>query len=57
MGTYRAQPTKGHEGMTIGLNQFRDPRGLTLPWMLAMPFVGSQGSYAINRRGTSNPDE
>ena len=27
MGTYRAQPKLGHEGMTIGLNQFRDPSG------------------------------
>lgn len=57
MGTYRAQPTKGHVGMTIGLNQFRDPNRLTLGWMLAMPFVGSQGNYAINRRGASNPDK
>jgi sterol desaturase/sphingolipid hydroxylase (fatty acid hydroxylase superfamily) len=53
MGTYRAQPSKGHEGMTIGLNQFRDPDRLTLRWMLAMPFAGSQGNYAINRRGAS----
>ncbi|MBM4327846.1 MAG: sterol desaturase family protein [Deltaproteobacteria bacterium] len=51
MGTYRAQPTRGHMGMTIGLNQFRDPRELTLPKLLIMPFVGPQGSYAINRRG------
>ena len=51
MGTYRAQPMKGHEGMTIGLNQFRDPSGLTLPWMIVLPFIGKPGSYAINRRG------
>jgi sterol desaturase/sphingolipid hydroxylase (fatty acid hydroxylase superfamily) len=51
MGTYRSQPRLGHEGMTIGLNQFRDPGRLTLPWMLALPFVGPQGNYAINRRG------
>lgn len=51
MGTYRGQPTRGHEAMTIGLNQFRDPARLTLPWMLALPFVGKQGGYAINRRG------
>ena len=24
-GTYRAQPAAGHEGMTIGIEQFRDP--------------------------------
>jgi sterol desaturase/sphingolipid hydroxylase (fatty acid hydroxylase superfamily) len=51
MGTYRAQPMKGHEGMTIGLNQFRDPSGLTLPWMIVLPFIGKPGTYAINRRG------
>jgi sterol desaturase/sphingolipid hydroxylase (fatty acid hydroxylase superfamily) len=53
MGTYRAQPSKGHEGMTIGLNQFRDPSRLKLGGILALPFTGTQGTYAINRRGTS----
>jgi len=53
MGTYRSQPRKGHEGMTIGLNQFRDPSRLTLPRILAMPFVSPTGNYAINRRGMS----
>lgn len=57
MGTYRDQPTRGHEGMTIGLNQFRDPSRLTLLGLLALPFVGRQGSYAINRRGTSDKDD
>lgn len=52
MGTYRHQPSRGHERMIIGLNQFRDPSHLTLPWMLALPFIGKQGTYAINRRGT-----
>jgi len=51
MGTYRAQPTKGHDGMTIGLNQFRDPALLTLPKIIALPFIGKGGSYAIGRRG------
>ena len=50
-GTYRAQPEQGHEGMIIGLTQFRDPKRLTLPWMLALPFVGKTGEYPINRRG------
>jgi sterol desaturase/sphingolipid hydroxylase (fatty acid hydroxylase superfamily) len=56
MGTYRAQPSRGHEGMTIGLNQFRDQSRLTLPWMLILPFAGSPGSYAINRRGAGSSD-
>jgi len=54
MGTYRAQPSKGHDGMTIGLNQFRNPSKLTLPWMLILPFIGKPGTYAINRRGTKD---
>lgn len=51
MGTYKAQPRLGHEGMTIGLNQFRDPSKLNLLWMLILPFVGRQGGYAIGQRG------
>jgi len=35
--TYNAQPVKGHEGMKIGLANYRDPDRLTLPHMLAMP--------------------
>jgi sterol desaturase/sphingolipid hydroxylase (fatty acid hydroxylase superfamily) len=56
LGTYKAQPTKGHDGMTIGLNQFRDPSRLRLGHLLIMPFVGKQGSYAIGRRGTKTDD-
>lgn len=51
LGTYRAQPVAGHEGMTIGLAQFRDPKRNVLHWMLALPFTGDPGAYAINRRG------
>lgn len=56
MGTYRDQPRSGHEEMTIGLNQFRDPSRLTLKGILALPFVGRPGNYPINRRGTSGAD-
>jgi sterol desaturase/sphingolipid hydroxylase (fatty acid hydroxylase superfamily) len=51
-GTYRDQPAAGHEGMTIGLAQFRDPNRAGLGWMLALPFVGNPGRYAINQRGS-----
>jgi sterol desaturase/sphingolipid hydroxylase (fatty acid hydroxylase superfamily) len=51
LGTYREQPSAGHQGMTIGLSQFRDPGRLTLPWMLVLPFVGDPGKYPINRGG------
>jgi sterol desaturase/sphingolipid hydroxylase (fatty acid hydroxylase superfamily) len=38
--TYRAQPEKGHVGMTIGIPGFRDARQVDrLPGMLALPFV------------------
>ena len=36
--TYRAQPERGHSGMTIGLEEFRDPALLTLPRLLVQPF-------------------
>jgi sterol desaturase/sphingolipid hydroxylase (fatty acid hydroxylase superfamily) len=48
-GTYRAQPAEGHDGMTIGLEQFRDRRVQRLDRMLALPFVGEVGEYPVNR--------
>jgi sterol desaturase/sphingolipid hydroxylase (fatty acid hydroxylase superfamily) len=50
-GTYRDQPTEGHEGMSIGLRQFRDVRRLTFPWLLVLPFIGKTGNYPIGGRG------
>jgi sterol desaturase/sphingolipid hydroxylase (fatty acid hydroxylase superfamily) len=39
--TYRAQPRAGHEAMTIGIPDFRDPAECaTLTGMLAIPFRG-----------------
>jgi sterol desaturase/sphingolipid hydroxylase (fatty acid hydroxylase superfamily) len=37
-GTYRDQPAAGHLGMTIGIEQFRDPAELRLDRMLTQPF-------------------
>lgn len=51
LGTYRPQPAAGHTAMTIGLAQFRDARRLTFFWLLALPFIGQPGEYAINCRG------
>jgi sterol desaturase/sphingolipid hydroxylase (fatty acid hydroxylase superfamily) len=52
LGTYRAQPADGHEGMTIGLAQFRQESQVErLHWMLALPFIGEIGNYPIGRRG------
>jgi len=55
--TYKAQPDAGHERMTIGIRDVRDPRlASDLPGMLALPFLGSDSGYAINRRQSrSNP--
>ena len=49
MGTYEAQPMKGHEGMTIGLSQYRNPRHLTFPWLLIQPFFGP-ATYPLGQR-------
>jgi sterol desaturase/sphingolipid hydroxylase (fatty acid hydroxylase superfamily) len=54
-GTYRAQPLAGHEGMTIGLHQFRDERVERLPVMLALPFTGETGDYPVGHITPSNP--
>lgn len=39
MGTYRDQPERGHDGMTIGLEIFRHPGASRLDRLLAQPFV------------------
>jgi sterol desaturase/sphingolipid hydroxylase (fatty acid hydroxylase superfamily) len=39
-GTYRAQPADGHEGMSIGIPKFRDPREAWLDRMLIQPGRG-----------------
>lgn len=54
-GTYRDQPAAGHEGMTIGIEQFREGRDLRLDRMLIQPFLGNAGDYAIN--GPRGPGE
>jgi len=55
-GTYRAQPERGHLGMTIGLDEFRDPAALTFGRLLLQPFRGELGNYPINRRGGGERD-
>jgi sterol desaturase/sphingolipid hydroxylase (fatty acid hydroxylase superfamily) len=48
-GTYRDQPVAGHTGMTVGIEQFRDPGELRLDRMLLQPFRGGSGAYPIGR--------
>ncbi|UCH73242.1 MAG: sterol desaturase family protein [Rhodospirillales bacterium] len=53
-GTYRDQPAAGHDGMTIGLNRFRDPHELRLDHLLLQPWRSRADDYPINRRGGSD---
>jgi sterol desaturase/sphingolipid hydroxylase (fatty acid hydroxylase superfamily) len=53
LGTYRAQPREGHEGMTIGIEQFRTRRDLRLDRMLIQPLLGPASGYPINRADTA----
>ena len=51
LGTYRAQPAAGQEGMAIGLEQYQEQRHQTLAWMLGLPFVGRTGRYPVGGGG------
>ena len=48
-GTYKAQPSKGHIEMTIGLVQFRNINQLMFHHLLLLPFTGDTGRQPINR--------
>ncbi|HEX9842355.1 MAG TPA: sterol desaturase family protein, partial [bacterium] len=50
LGTYRAQPEAGHEGMTLGIGQFREAKYLRLDRMLVQPFLGDAHGYPIQAR-------
>jgi sterol desaturase/sphingolipid hydroxylase (fatty acid hydroxylase superfamily) len=49
-GTYRAQPAAGHDEMTIGIEQFRDPGELRLDRMLTQPLREDDRAYALGGR-------
>jgi sterol desaturase/sphingolipid hydroxylase (fatty acid hydroxylase superfamily) len=49
LGTFWAKPMHGHESMTLGLEQFRDPARLNLTGMLLLPFAGTLGHYPLGR--------
>jgi hypothetical protein len=70
-GTYREAPRAGQVGMTIGIEDHRDPHEVdSLPGMLALPFrgavtglaardgghAGAVSGYAINRRTWNEPE-
>ena len=50
LGTYRARPQRGHEGMVIGLDEFRSVPRQTLQWMLTLPFGAVIGGAPMRRR-------
>ncbi len=56
-GTYKAEPQAGQLAMTIGLDQFREPRWQGFKGLITMPFVTGVKGYAINYRDTKNADE
>ncbi|HHJ38902.1 MAG: fatty acid hydroxylase [Methylothermaceae bacteria B42] len=57
LGTYRAQPRRGHERMTIGIHGIRQRRQvLWLPGMLLLPFSAPITGYVINRRKGSRDE-
>jgi sterol desaturase/sphingolipid hydroxylase (fatty acid hydroxylase superfamily) len=49
-GTYKAAPAAGHQEMTIGIEQFREPRELRLDRMLLQPFREGVGPYPLGHR-------
>lgn len=52
LGTYVAQPARGHQGMEIGIEQFRTPRDLWLDRMLVQPVRGPASDGALDPRIT-----
>jgi len=58
LGTYVAQPAKGHTGMAIGIEQFRTRRDLWLDRMLVQPLRGPASGGALDpqsQRRRSSP--
>jgi sterol desaturase/sphingolipid hydroxylase (fatty acid hydroxylase superfamily) len=45
-GTYVDQPAAGHANVAFGIHGFEDRKHLTLPWMLAQPFLPEPDSAA-----------
>ena len=58
-GTYVHEPAGGHEGMSIGIREFDDPRHIRLEWMLRNPFLHGSESAAhpdeLNGRTAARP--
>ncbi len=55
LGTYLPEPQKGYMGMTIGLEQFRNPERLSLVKILMLPFFGNTGGYTFTQDEQGKP--
>ncbi len=57
-GTYTAQPSQGHLGMTIGIHKYNQPKDVCwLPGLLLLPLKGKISQYAINRRSWDSDEK
>lgn len=57
LGTYVAQPKLGHEGMEIGVNQFRTRRDLWLDRMLLQPIQDPASRHAVTQPLPTSSDQ
>ncbi len=55
LGTYKAEPRLGQEGMAIGIEQFRTNRDLWLDRMLIQPVLGPASGHALDTRPGGTP--
>jgi sterol desaturase/sphingolipid hydroxylase (fatty acid hydroxylase superfamily) len=55
LGTYRQPATTSRDGMDVGLEEFREPKYLTLPWTLALPFLRSRVPGALTTSSSAAP--
>lgn len=51
--TYRAQPNKGHEGMSIGLLEYQNNNPSVFKWCLALPFLSSTPTQGAIKNSTN----
>ncbi len=54
-GTYKDQPDAGHQGMTIGLETYRDRKHLLLHWTLINPLLPLE--QPSEKAATTTPDD
>lgn len=55
LGTYTVSPSGGHEGMQIGLPDYRDEAPTRIGWCLALPFRDGTGARTPAGRGEGAP--